>query len=412
MGCPASACELEGSDDLNVLLHLFLDGDFVTDVHLERRNVDLLAVYMDMAVAHELPCLIVGGCKSESHHNVIEAALELGEQVFAGDALLACGLLEVRAELVFQDAVHPFDLLLFPELQAISYDLGLALPSMLPGLEIALLNGARRLKTPFPLEEQLHTFSPAKPAYRSYVSSQFSLLENCLYASSLRRPASVVRNRRRISYRADLEAGSLESADSGVAPGAGTLHVHFQRAHSHFACAGCSRRGRLLRGKWRSLARALESQGACAGPAHDISFKIGNCNDGVIEGSENVGRARGYDPFFFLLCALLLRLSHSSNSLGFCRGLAFDGDRASSGTFARARIRVRALSAHGQAAAMTQATVRTDFHEPLDIEGSILSKISLDAMLLFDQLADLVDLVIVELTNLGVKVDRRFRQNP
>ena len=60
---------------------------------------------------------------------------------------------------------------------------------------------------------------------------------------------------------------------------------------------------------------------------------------------------------------------------------------------------------------MTQSAVGTDFHEPLDIEGDVLAKISFDPVLLFDQLSDLVDLVIVQITNLCIETDCRLGQN-
>ncbi len=69
--------------------------------------------------------------KPKPHEDVIQAPFQLREQVFAGDALLASGLLEVRAELVLENAVHPLHLLLLAQLQSVSDDLRLAIPAVL-----------------------------------------------------------------------------------------------------------------------------------------------------------------------------------------------------------------------------------------------------------------------------------------
>ena len=60
---------------------------------------------------------------------------------------------------------------------------------------------------------------------------------------------------------------------------------------------------------------------------------------------------------------------------------------------------------------MTEATVGTDFHEPLDVHGDFLAEIAFDAMLLFNDLANMVDLVVVQFANLGVETDAGRGQN-
>src|SRR4051812_12124628 len=104
-------------------------------------------------MANELSCLVVSGRKSKPHHHVIQTALQLGQKVFTGDALLARGFLEVGSKLVFENAVDSFHLLFLAQLQAISDDLRSTGVSVLAGLKVSLLNGAGGFEAAFPFEE-------------------------------------------------------------------------------------------------------------------------------------------------------------------------------------------------------------------------------------------------------------------
>src|SRR5215510_13507061 len=112
-----------------------------------------------MAVTHELPRLRVRCSKPEAHQNVVEPALELCEQVFAGDALLPHGFLEIRPELVFEHAVDALDLLLLTQLESISDDLRFTIPAVLARREVSLFDCARRLEATLTLQKQLQAFS-------------------------------------------------------------------------------------------------------------------------------------------------------------------------------------------------------------------------------------------------------------
>src|SRR5215831_15172960 len=100
-----------------------------------------------MAVANELARLRMSRGKAEANEYVIQTTLELRKQVFAGYTLLTDGLLEVRAELVFEDAVNTFYLLFFAQLQPIADNLRFAIAAVLPGREISFFDSARRLET-------------------------------------------------------------------------------------------------------------------------------------------------------------------------------------------------------------------------------------------------------------------------
>src|SRR5262249_61315251 len=102
--------------DHRVLVHVFLDGDFLAHVHLVGRNVDLLPVDADVAVQHELPRLRTRGRKSRSPHDVVEPTLEENNQVFTGRTLRPLSLMEVIPELAFEQAIGALHLLLFAQL--------------------------------------------------------------------------------------------------------------------------------------------------------------------------------------------------------------------------------------------------------------------------------------------------------
>src|SRR5882672_4235752 len=59
------------------------------------------------------------------------------------------------------------------------------------------------------------------------------------------------------------------------------------------------------------------------------------------------------------------------------------------GTFARARVRVGALTADGQALTVAQAAVATEIHEPFDVHRHLAAQIALDEIVAVDHFADL-----------------------
>ena len=85
-----------------------------------------------------------GAAGAEAHavDHAIQAAFQVGQHHIAGDAFGQRGLLEVVAELGFEQAVDAAGLLLFAQLQAIADQLRLAVLAMLPGDEVALFDGA------------------------------------------------------------------------------------------------------------------------------------------------------------------------------------------------------------------------------------------------------------------------------
>src|SRR4051794_1717521 len=163
--------------DGRIVLAAFADGDDVADLHLRGGNVALAAVDVDVTVADHLARLRAAGAEAHTVDDAVEAALQAGHQVLAGDAFGVCGLFVGAAELALENAVDAPDLLLFTKLETVADDFGLAVLSMLSGNEIAALDGALLAVAALALEEQFHALAPALPANGADVSCQvlFSL---------------------------------------------------------------------------------------------------------------------------------------------------------------------------------------------------------------------------------------------
>src|SRR5215212_5927559 len=91
----ASAGRLDGLTDLVVLAALLANLDHIALAGLVGGDVDLLAVHLDVTVAHELTRLGAGCGEAEGVDHVVQPELELAEKVLTGDARLALGALEV-----------------------------------------------------------------------------------------------------------------------------------------------------------------------------------------------------------------------------------------------------------------------------------------------------------------------------
>src|SRR5215211_688350 len=62
---------------------------------------------------------------------------------------------------------------------------------------------------------------------------------------------------------------------------------------------------------------------------------------------------------------------------------------------------------HRKIAAMPQAAVAADLHEPLDIHGDLLAEIALDAALLLEHTADLADVVFRQVLDADIRAHAR-----
>src|SRR5439155_10867117 len=108
------------------------------DLHLERGNIDLALVDAEVAVAHELPGLRARVGKAEAEDDVVEALLEILEQVLAGLALGRSAAVVVAAELALEQPVEALDLLLLAHLHAVLGELGAPLAVLARRIRTAL----------------------------------------------------------------------------------------------------------------------------------------------------------------------------------------------------------------------------------------------------------------------------------
>src|SRR5260370_11734861 len=169
--------DVAGFQHHGVLVHFFLDGYFLADVDEIRGDVDLLPVYADVAVQHELTGLRTRRRQTRAPHHVIQTALEHDDEVLAGRALGALGLLKVIAKLPLQQPVSALDLLLLAQSQPASPTFPAPRLPMLPRHEVALLNRALLRKATQAFQKQLLPFPAAQAADCISVSCQllFSL---------------------------------------------------------------------------------------------------------------------------------------------------------------------------------------------------------------------------------------------
>src|SRR6185369_14881749 len=227
-----------------------------------------------------------------------------------------------------------------------------------------------------------------------------------LYAATLRRTAAVVRNRRDVTDRANLDAGRSESADGGLTTRAGTRDAHIDRAETVLAGSVGGANGSLLRGERGSLTGAAEAERARALPAERVARLVGDGDDGVVERSLDEYEAKWNVlplALFELLAltglgagSLLLSLSH-----GLLRRFLLTGDGALARALAGTSVSVGALAADRKRTAVAEATVGLDFDEALDVERHVLAEVAFDLAFLLDDVTDAVQLILVERCDLG-----------
>src|SRR5438093_947336 len=100
--------------------------------------------------------------------------------------------------------------------------------------------------------------------------------------------------------------------------------------------------------------------------------------------------SRFTNHFLLLPCSLLLCDRHAARS------------------FTRTCIGVCALAANWEPSAVPQTAIAADVHQTFDIHLNLLAQIALDAALLIDHGANLVDFLFGQLTNAFIYTDARF----
>src|SRR5439155_13091687 len=209
--------------------------------------------------------------------HVVQAQLEVPEQVDACDTRLVGRLVEVVAELLLEEAVDAARLLLRAQLHAVVRRLALARLAVHAGRERPALDGALGRVAALALQVELGALPAAEAADRAAV------VRHRLNPPPLGRAAAVVRDRRHVGDRAHLEARRLQRADRRLAAGARPADEDLDRAHAvlqRLLGRGLRRR---LRGERRRLAAALEALRSGRAPGDDVAVDVADRDDRVVE---------------------------------------------------------------------------------------------------------------------------------
>ena len=102
------------------------DADLVALANAVARDVDALAVDLDVSVVHELTSLWASCCPTGAVHDVVEAKLEVAKHVLTGNAGAALRLIVDVAELTLTEAVRETSLLLLLKLEQVFADVAAA----------------------------------------------------------------------------------------------------------------------------------------------------------------------------------------------------------------------------------------------------------------------------------------------
>ena len=86
-----------------------------------------------MVVQHELTPLGAGISETKSIDDIIEPALQQDQQIGAGDTSLGLGSFKKQVKLFFRKPIHPFNFLLFTQLNAVIRNFPATSLSMLAG---------------------------------------------------------------------------------------------------------------------------------------------------------------------------------------------------------------------------------------------------------------------------------------
>src|SRR4051794_26596059 len=158
-----------GDDERGELEGAVPDLDDVVLGHPVARDVDLDPVDEEVAVPHELAGGVAGRGEAGPVDDVVEAGLEDAQEVLAGPAGSAVGLLVVAAELLLEDAVDARGLLLLAHLQQVLALLRARAAVLTRGVGTDLDRALRGLALG-PLQEELHLLAPAPLAVRPVVT--------------------------------------------------------------------------------------------------------------------------------------------------------------------------------------------------------------------------------------------------
>ena len=145
-------------------------SDHITGLHQVAGNVDAVAIDGKVAMVHQLASLAAGVGEAQTIHNIVQTALDQGQQVVTGVALVAGGLVVVVPELLLLDTVNKLDLLLLGQLSSILRLLSSSLAAgLLVGSLVVTHCGRRNAQRSATLQHGLHILSH---------NAKFLLLQN------------------------------------------------------------------------------------------------------------------------------------------------------------------------------------------------------------------------------------------
>src|SRR5881296_4714840 len=267
------------------------------------------------------------------------------------------------------------------------------------------------------------SFIPSRRQSRHF-ASRYRAMARLLHPPPLRRAAPVVRNRRHVADRGDLEAHGLERADGGLAASPGPAHEDLDLLEPVLHRLARGDLGGRLRGERRALARAPEAGAPGARPGDDVAHPVGERDDRVIEGRLDVRDARADLAPLALLAALppwcrLLLFGHALRSCLLrrgrcgCRGRRFLlHHHAAAGPLPRPRVRVRPLAAHRQTAPVADPAIAPDVHESFHVHRHLAAQVTLDLELALDDVADAAHLVLGPRLDLLAGIHVGSQQHP
>ncbi len=158
--------------DTQLVTAFFTNGNDITGLHLEGRNVHGLAINTDCLMGNQLTRL--GTSRAEAHavNHVIQTALQQLQQVLASSAFTAGGFLVVAAELTLEHAVDATNFLLFAQLSTVIGQASTTLAVYTRrGFDVAL--GFERAYTT--LQKEIGAFTTRQFALGTNITSHFSL---------------------------------------------------------------------------------------------------------------------------------------------------------------------------------------------------------------------------------------------
>ena len=184
-------------------------------------------------------------------------------------------------------------------------------------------------------------------------------------------------NRRGVFDGEDLKSDGRKGADRGFAAGAGALDFDVDLAEALIEGGFASRTRGELRRERGGFLRAFVAKAASGLSGNDVALRVGDGDDGVVEGGVDVGDAAGEG-------ALDLLLAGSRGFLSVCHdlfsslpgGLFLVGDGLPL-TFAGTGVGAGALATDRKATAMTDATIAADFGEAFDVERDFAAEVAL-----------------------------------